>query len=310
MKKFYLFILLAAASLRLNATIYTLAATLNGAQVPTSSTVTGSLTGTYNDATNELSYNLSYGAFSTSVGAVHFHGPAAAGAGAGVRLDIGTANPISLSGITISAAFGTEIISGLWYVNIHTGAFGGGEIRGQVLATVLSVDLVQFTSSKKNDVIQLDWTTAAETKNKGFQIERSANGKTFEKIGFVEGIGTSKSMNTYTFIDAYPLSINYYRLRQIDANGAETVSKIINNRLESNGKLLLSPNPTRAALTLNFEDVGDAQLTVFDYLGRIVLSKNMGTNTQQIDVSALNAGNYVLKIQSASKIYSEKFVKY
>ncbi len=102
---------------------------------------TGSLatgTGTYSlDTTNNvLTWTVSYQSdvLSGTVTAAHFHGPAPAGTNAGVQVSIGTANPASgTTNLTITQT--KEIINDLWYVNVHTTAFPGGEIRGQVLGS-------------------------------------------------------------------------------------------------------------------------------------------------------------------------------
>lgn len=93
---------------------------------------TGTATITFDDVTNLLSWNLSYSGLSAAVTAAHFHGPAAPGVNAGVTVGIGTANP-AVGSATISASQETDLLAGLWYVNVHSTAFGGGEIRGQVL---------------------------------------------------------------------------------------------------------------------------------------------------------------------------------
>jgi hypothetical protein len=85
----------------------------------------------FNTTTNALSWNISYGGLGT-VTAAHFHGPALTTQNAGVQVGIGTANA-AIGNAVLSNPQEADLLAGLWYVNIHTIAFPGGEIRGQVV---------------------------------------------------------------------------------------------------------------------------------------------------------------------------------
>lgn len=123
-----------------DATIINLYANIDGAQEtpPVATPATGTATITYDDVSNLLSWTISYSGLLGTTNNAHFHGPAAVGVGpAGVRLAIPfntgvTADTLIGSG-TISEAFEVELLSQLWYINIHSTSFGGGEIRGQVI---------------------------------------------------------------------------------------------------------------------------------------------------------------------------------
>lgn len=128
---------------------YNLVASLDGAQEtpPVITLGTGSLTGTYDDVTNALSWSGSFTGLNSGTTNAHFHGPAAVGAGpaavqVGITASTGDIFPL---GVTSGAFSGTatitdlqeaDLLSGLWYVNIHTTTSSGGEIRGQVYASV------------------------------------------------------------------------------------------------------------------------------------------------------------------------------
>lgn len=120
---------------------YTLSATLSAAAEvpPNASTATGTLTGTYNASTYQINYTLTWSNLSGVPTAMHFHGPAAAGANAAVALGIASFPSNASSNVTgqgtLTAEQGTDLLAGKWYANIHTAAYGGGEIRGQVTAT-------------------------------------------------------------------------------------------------------------------------------------------------------------------------------
>ncbi|HEY4068489.1 MAG TPA: CHRD domain-containing protein [Burkholderiaceae bacterium] len=114
-----------------------LSATLNGAaEVPPNTGVgMGTMAATFDTATNQLSWTLTYSGLTGPATAAHFHGPAAAGANAGVVLPF--ANPVSpIEGkATLTPAQAADLMGGKWYTNVHTAAHPGGEIRGQVQPT-------------------------------------------------------------------------------------------------------------------------------------------------------------------------------
>lgn len=95
----------------------------------------------YDDVSGVFSWSYTYGdnapAFDDgdllgSPSSAHFHGPAAPGVGAGVRVGTTTVNP-NVDSTTISTAFGAELLSELWYLNVHSSTCTGGELRGQLL---------------------------------------------------------------------------------------------------------------------------------------------------------------------------------
>jgi hypothetical protein len=112
-------------------------ATLDGkSEVPANASAGyGDLLATLDTVTKSLTYTLTFGGLSGPAGAAHFHGPAAAGANAGVALPIGGKGPASpVTGTaTLTDAQMKELESGKWYANVHTTANPGGEIRGQVV---------------------------------------------------------------------------------------------------------------------------------------------------------------------------------
>jgi hypothetical protein len=110
-------------------------ATLDGkSQVPpNSSTATGSADIDYDPASKKLSWKLSYSGLSGPATAAHFHGPAEPGKNAGVAVAIpnATSSPVEGSA-TLTDAQAADLMAGKYYINIHTAANPGGEIRGKV----------------------------------------------------------------------------------------------------------------------------------------------------------------------------------
>jgi hypothetical protein len=128
-----------------SAATYQYHATLNGKNEvpPTGSTGTGTLVATLDSSTKTLEYTLTFTGLSGPATAAHFHGPAVRRANGPVAVPIGGPNPVSpVTGTaTLTDDQIKDLRGGKWYVNVHTAANKGGEIRGQVLKV--------FTPAKK-----------------------------------------------------------------------------------------------------------------------------------------------------------------
>ena len=119
-----------------HADLLNLGATLSGAaEVPSNTRAgMGQLQAEFDKATKTLRYTLRYSGLSGPVKAAHFHGPAEAGKNAGVALGINNASESPVQGSAVlTADQAADLLAGKWYVNLHTAANPGGEVRGQVI---------------------------------------------------------------------------------------------------------------------------------------------------------------------------------
>lgn len=167
--------------------------------------------------------------------------------------------------------------------------------------TILPVELASFTGRQVKHENYLTWNTLSESNNYGFEIERSTDGEHWDFIGFVEGRGFSSNEVAYSFMDNRPLlGNNYYRLRQVDFDGAFEYSNIILIEFESGISVHLSPVPTKDMLTVTFPylktDVASVQVQVVDVLGRILIQENVEVVKDGLrfnfDVSDFPSGHY------------------
>jgi hypothetical protein len=117
--------------------VHELKATMSGAKEvpPKASGGSGTASVWYNEGTRGLQWTVTFTGLSGPATAAHFHGPAAPDANAGVVLPLGAGAPTSpVSGTaTLTEAQAADLMAGKWYVNVHTQANPGGEIRGQVV---------------------------------------------------------------------------------------------------------------------------------------------------------------------------------
>ncbi|MGG7662744.1 T9SS type A sorting domain-containing protein [Dyadobacter sp. BHUBP1] len=162
----------------------------------------------------------------------------------------------------------------------------------------LPVALVSFEGKSENNQTKLTWKTASETNNKGFEIERSADARRFEKIGFVDGSGDTKEKQFYHFTDLNPLVTGYYRLKQLDYGGKFEYSKVIAVKAGT-GTLKMYPNPAQTELTV--EGAAENELvSVFTPTGGLVIAGAKLT-AGKLDVKDLKEGIYTIKIGDVAK---------
>ena len=151
--------------------------------------------------------------------------------------------------------------------------------------------------------MKLNWQTASEKNNKGFEIERSVDAKTWENIGAIKGHGESNIIVDYTFEDKRPLSIlTYYRLKQVDFDGKASYSKVVNVDFnKKKGEFSIFPNPMNSkTATINVdEDLLDGVLIVINSIGLMVKKENINSKILTLDLSDLSNGMYVFMVQKA-----------
>ena len=174
----------------------------------------------------------------------------------------------------------------------------------------LPVELLSFTAQKKSKGVLLEWETATEVNNAFFQIERSRNGKEFDAISKVEGIGNSDITQSYQLLDENPGSgINYYRLKQVDFDGAFEYHPIVSVDMGpiKEASLQLFPNPSidKVTVILPSEVEGEADLVIYNALGQLVKTTTIdlvkGNNNTELDVQDLAKGRYTLVVNYAGQ---------
>lgn len=176
-------------------------------------------------------------------------------------------------------------------------------------ASLLPVELTFFDAKKMENEVELNWQTASETNNYGFDIQRSADGKIWNSIGFVEGQGTTNRINNYQFIDAKPLSgTSFYRLQQFDYDGQHQYSDIQSIRFDTYqaAGVRLFPNPAVAGQVLHIQSDGEPiqaiQLLTASGQSVATITPTDQLTTQLELPSDLPKGLYILSIAHNSGI--------
>jgi hypothetical protein len=176
----------------------------------------------------------------------------------------------------------------------------------------LPVYLSKFEGEKEGERAILKWEVESTTSEYfTFEIERSATGYNFEKIGELGGFDDERY---YSFEDLYPGTDNYYRLKMIDPDGSYRYSKVVHLEFESRDAVFsLSPNPVVDLAVVRFDYSLDrnSQILIYNMLGKLVRTINVPahSNFQTIPVGDLPKGNYTLVWYNSVKQRSLKFIK-
>lgn len=195
--------------------------------------------------------------------------------------------------MTVFAAQGT----GLWKLN--SPAF-------------IPVELSSFTAEMVDGKINLQWVTASEINNSGFEVQMSYDNISFNKIDFVQGYGTSSEVHSYSYIVNKNLSgKNYFRLKQIDYDGSFEYSHIVEIAGVIPTEYYLAqnhPNPFNPSTSIEFLLPVDASVKIdlFDMLGEKVSEitnkiYSAGVNRIKFRPDGLSSGTYIYHLKAAGK---------
>ena len=188
------------------------------------------------------------------------------------------------------------------------------------LSAIIPVELTSFTANVAVNSVILNWTTATETNNSGFTVERSQSESEWIEIGFVPGFGTTTEQRSYSYTDAGLSSGTYfYRIKQIDYNGTFTYYELGSSvevltptvfALEQN-----YPNPFNPMTKIEYSiaNQGNVQLVVFNSIGEEVgiLVNEMqqpGRYSVSFDASNLSSGVYFYKLVAGEFVSIKKML--
>ena len=174
----------------------------------------------------------------------------------------------------------------------------------------LPVKLTTFAATAQQGNVIVDWSTASETNNRGFNIERSLDGRSFETVGFVKGAGNSNTRLSYVFNDQSAFAktaatVLYYRLKQVDMNGKFAYSQIAKVSIDDKELNAVSayPNPFNDAMQVNFRSAneGVATVRILNIQGMVVSeqSQSVTNGMNRVDLnglSTLDRGMYFVQL--------------
>ena len=181
------------------------------------------------------------------------------------------------------------------------------------------VELTSFAAALNGADVELSWTTATETNNQGFHVERMNAGGSFEQVGYVAGFGTTTEPKAYSFVDSKLQEGSFtYRLKQIDFDGTYTYSEEVNVDVEIPLEYALEqnyPNPFNPSTTIKYSipEDGFVKLAIYNMLGEEVAAivnttQKAGRYEVNFNASGLASGVYVYRIEAANFTASKKLM--
>jgi len=184
---------------------------------------------------------------------------------------------------------------------------------------VVPVELTSFNALIKNNGVSLNWITATELNNSGFEVERKSGNTNWSKLAFIDGHGTTTSPNKYSYFDGNLLSGKYsYRLKQIDFDGSYVYSKVVETNIDLPSKFELAqnyPNPfnPNTVIAYSLPKAGHVTLKVYNALGQEVstLVNGMveaGNHNIKFNASGFSSGIYYYRLEADGLIAMKKMM--
>jgi hypothetical protein len=231
---------------------------------------------------------------------------------------MGNGTSVSVTGLTASTGYTFDVYeyNGKYMHNSFAGAISSN-------TTTTPVKLVSLKATKVNEDVLVSWTTASELNNRGFNVERSVDGKTFDLVGFVKGSGNSSTTNNYRLedVDAFAKAgVNklFYRLKQLDNDGKFEYSQVVTvvNENDLSSGIVTYPNPFSDRLSIDIKGAkaGNASIQVMDISGRLIMSFDKtildGNQTLTLDgLASLSQGVYFVRVSASGLNNVTKLIK-
>lgn len=195
-----------------------------------------------------------------------------------------------------------------WTAVTGTTCTGTGSLN-IVGSGVLAVKLLNFTATKLNSQVLLNWETTTESGNRLFEVQRSSDGNSWQLIGSVPGNGQSGSAIQYRFTDKLPVNgKNYYRLLQKDNDGHSSYSAIITIDIINNSFFQVFGGASKGTYQLLINATQPAEISLLDLSGKKVWAMKAAKGLYQLDLKQHPAGLYMLQARMKDQVITQKLI--
>lgn len=192
------------------------------------------------------------------------------------------------------------------------------EIEGQGLSartipcgfSSLPIELIHFEAAPITSGVAISWSTATETNNDHFTVERSIDGQLFEPVAMVGAVGNSHVPVDYSALDPEPLfGLVYYRLRQTDADGSSSVSAIKAVEWKAPSILVIHPNPAGGSQVRLNGSFDGLWATIVDFTG--VEARMVMVREGSLDITSVRPGvHHVRMTDEQGVVHTARLVRY
>lgn len=204
----------------------------------------------------------------------------------------------------------------------RTGMSGLSSFGTTQSGSLLPVSWLSFEAVPYSNYVRLKWSTASEDNNMGYQVQRLAGSETeFQPIGWVDGAGTTREVTAYVYDDVNAPSgqLIYYRLKQVDFNGAHDYSDVVATRMDGSVKpeIRVYPQPIvdDAMLYIRLDFESEARITIVDACGGIVCRQGIGLLPEGVSSFPLNGicrklipGMYTIRVEAGEQSLNSKLM--
>jgi hypothetical protein len=184
----------------------------------------------------------------------------------------------------------------------------------------LPIELLFFTGNCKNYKVTLNWSTASESNNSFFTLEKSVNWNDWQKLATIKGAGNSNQIINYEYIDENNTEpLVYYRLSQTDYDGAcdkYPAIQVLCELLDEKVKIEVFPNPFKNEITISIQNCSDdfGTITLFDVIGNKIFEIPFAEKVNQeintiVELQKLSNGIYFVELKSLHFKRNIKIIK-
>lgn len=208
----------------------------------------------------------------------------------------GSGESVTVTGLTPNVTYHYEIFT-------HLNPWSTKASSPNLSVISLPVDLVSFTGESTQNSIELKWETASEKNNSHFEVYRSLDAKSFEKIGQVVGQGNSQTLNGYDYTDKIVGAVQYYQLKQVDFDGEYEYSKVIAVKSEESTLNIVKQTSDFFEIAANDK----TKVWVTNQNGQVLLN-TMIEGVFKVEKSDYSKGMFVLLASNAKGIQVIKWI--
>ena len=175
----------------------------------------------------------------------------------------------------------------------------------------LPVQWISFTGSLSSDnTAVLTWQTSNEENNLRYVVEHSSNGSIYSEVGAVSAASQPSELNNYRYsVAGLAPGQHYFRIRQVDADGRFSYSRIITLSAGNAARISVYPNPVQGVTTVSAGGSNIQQLFVYSVNGKLMERREPRSGRVELDMSRYRSGIYFIELVTVDGRYRQRVVK-